>query len=70
MLSDGKLKESKQFKFSFNSETEKLRFDFLLNDRNCEVYWSESEQHKRLLSKVHMRKQEIIQACLLHGLII
>ena len=66
-LSDRTLKEytakvSKQFKLSFDSETEKLRFDFLLNDRNGDVYRSESVQHKHLLSKVHMRKQEIIQA--------
>ena len=27
------------------------------------MYRSESELHKHLLSKVHMRKQEIIQAC-------
>ena len=37
--------------------------DFLLNDRNGDMYRSESEQHKHLLSKVYMRKQEIIQAC-------
>ena len=58
-LSDGTLKEytakvSKQFKLSFESEAGKLRFDFLLNDRNGDVYRSESEQHKHLLSRVHM----------------
>ena len=68
ILSDRTLQEytakvSKQFKFSFDSEAEKLRFDFLLNDRNGNVHRSESEQHKHLLSKVHMRKQEIIEAC-------
>ena len=66
--SDGTLKEytakvSKQFKLSFDSEAEQLRFGFLLNDRNGDVYRSETEQHKHLLSEVHMRKQEIIQAC-------
>ena len=59
-LSDGTLKErtakvSKQFKLSFDSEAEKL--SFLLNDMNGDVYRSDSEQHKHLLSKVHMRKQ-------------
>ena len=68
ILSDGALKEytakvSKQFKLSFDREAENLRFDFLFNDRNGDVYRSESEQHKYLLSKVHVRKQEIIQAC-------
>ena len=42
-LSDGTLKEytakvSKQFKLSFDSEAEKHRFDFLLNDRNGDVF--------------------------------
>ena len=59
--SDGILKEytakvSKHFKLPFESEAEQLRFDFLLNDMNGDVYRSESEQHKHLLSKVHMRK--------------
>ena len=68
ILSGGALKEytakvSKQFKLSFDSEAEKLRFDFLLNDMSGDVYLSETEQHKHLLSKVHMQKREIIQAC-------
>ena len=63
-LSDGILKEytakvSKQFKLSFDSEAEKLRFDFLLNDRNGDVYRSESEQHKHLLSKVHTENKRL-----------
>ena len=50
ILSGGTLKEytakvSKQFKLSFDSEADKLRFDFLLNDRNGDVYRSESGQH-------------------------
>ena len=58
-LSDGTLKEytakvSKQFKLSFDTEAEKLIFDFLLNDKNGVAYRSDSEQHKHLLSKVHM----------------
>ena len=64
-LSDGTLKEytakvSKQFKLSFDSEAGKLRFYFLLTERNGDVYRSESEQHKHLLSEVHTRKQEIM----------
>ena len=63
ILSDYTAKVLKQLKHSFDSEAEKLRFDFLLNDRNGDVYRSESKQHKHLLSKVHMRKQESIEAC-------
>ena len=64
-LNDGSLKEytarvSKQFKLSFDREAEKLRFDFRLNERSGDR--SESEQYKHLLSKVYIRKQEIIQA--------
>ena len=56
-------KVSKLFKLSFDGEAETLRFDFLLNDRNGDVHRSESEQHKHLLSKVYMQRQEIIEAC-------
>ena len=44
-------KVSKLFKLSFDSEAEKIRFTFLLNDMNGDVYRSESEQHKHYFAE-------------------
>ena len=59
-LSEGTLKEytKSQNSLNFSLTVKPKNSDF---DRNGDVYRSESEQHKQLPSKVHMRKQRLFK---------